>query len=1212
MWNLKFELLQKALDLTKYVIVERQHIPKNGGKPYWEKHHVLPNEVKATDKVIGNHHNLPKSHPQKHQPAPAVATPAPPAWKQHHLKIADDAKAKANAWQQKQNFKDNTELLAAIKKLGVVWKENANPGINLMFAKRELAKAISNGFDPDSPTPMPVPVAPTPAPQPVKLPANTSTQVKVSAQSKNITNEFYSKDCNGDRDVFYKKLKDMGITWNENNNPGINLMWAKRSLSLAIENGFDPKNPTTDKPSTQIAFNTAPKDPSALEVPDNATEREKNLIKHINKMTELSEIQDCALMGMVPEDNRAKQFILDKLQVKLATAVLNPNNEPWFMEKDAKGNKKFPKELRDKVKSLWGVTKLKELISGSKSKGYSKNPEGFGMAVAEQLDLLGCKKHATSRGFEQMARFNMGWIVNPRDNITAITPDPRRALVDVRTCDIIQSLNEAYADYTTDQYQGKYQSNLGYNGYDSTEYDKRYDVNKEGFVRCIRKIAENNPALQPKVDELVKTYDEMMQTVKGNPHTLNAILQTYIWDNNQPEGYSVQTFGTHPTSRGQASHLVQDADKLSDLVIGELNKRGYSQDAILSALKDVEINDGLNSFEIKNSNGNTDVIDFTQLTDNNGLLVLNLQTNEDYWGENLLHYTRAKFQQSQNLPLDDKANEAIGMYNAAKQLSEVSTDDYKKVHQLSMKLFGLKLNHFSGGEFDYSKADATQDWMDFADQAVEDDSPEMGLLLTNLRMHKMFHDVNTEIVREIGRNAASQFNDGGKNYAGNFDYYSGTMMSRQPQDSPRFTQLENKPDGAKYTAKQLSDKISQQLNQVPNYSIDYVKKLQDYYSNSGRQPKVDGMIRHWGEGTDAYLDNPVKDILYQVANNVSQHVPATATKPTFKKLTAKRLSYAPFDFSAKVQPRPNKPKPSAVPPPPDPQVVKSAREALLKAAKCSLATESEENCKKMREKYTGEYWDYKPGEVTKDGTKMPNAVHSLPPNVNTPAVGNTYNTIPLFNSPFFKINNSLQHDNFVAKQEELKAAGKSAMCWTSERAFQGTSYWSSASILGQDGAFFMGDEVNKTGKMLGNGAYFGWKLGKTAPYSGNASYACRPGNKVSSLTSSKDESNGVSLIVDIMRGGRPSTMGKAAARNKFLTSLSIDANPDYDKDGVGVRDGEIAVKDNALIDPQYMVDVSMRTIGFNIRRCPEGYRDVATGKLLYDSTGCSVDMLYND
>lgn len=1227
--RLKAKLLIKAYQsMAGKVTVKRLHHPKDGSQPYWETHHVLPDKVESGDVVLANHHLLPSNHPQ-YKAAPQQQPLPPTPQKSHGNTVPDEVKAKIVAWEQK-NFTDRSSFLAALKKMGVTWNESDKPGMNYMRARMALNKLVmEKRFDPDNPTdkilpaPLPVTTSPAQVSAPQSVATNSPTKKpKLTVAAKAAAHNFFQTDCGGDKSTFYQKLKQLGVKWKEVANEGINFMFAKAALGFRIDEGFDPRNPNAAvKPSTPPLVATKT-DESMLDVPAGATEREKNLVELINKITSIEDIQGYTRMGMVPEDERARQFILDKLQLKLAEAVVNPDDDEWLREKDKYGHTQFPVDLREGVKSEWGDQLLQKLVDQHRSTNttpYSRTPEGFSKALVDQLEPYGCKKHAVAPGLELLARFNMNQIMNPRDYITGIPIDSRRANLDVRVWDIVKSLNEAYTDYTTDDYQPAYSTNLGYTGMDESIYVQRYDVNKEGFVRGLRKIAKDNPPLQSKTEEIISTYDEMMKTVGYNPHVLNTIMESSNWSTKPPDYYKVNQFGKKPCqSRGEAIQRVKDADRLSDMVIGELTKRGYSQNSILTALSDTTLNDGLNSFRVKNDSGTFDVIDFSKMTGSDGKPLVYM-TKDVYWGSQLLHYTRAKYQQSQGLGMDDTSSGAMLHYNAAKRLSEISEDDYKKVHQLSMKLAGFKLVHTSGNDLDYSLVNAAYDnWQTYSsDQEIEDESPEMDAIMANLKMHKMYHDINTEIVKNMSRNAASNFNNQGKDYSGNFDYYSGTVMSQLTSDTPRVTQVNNDPNGgATYTTAQLSAKINQQMDQVPGVPLEYLDKLKTYYSKDGHHPKADAFSRNWGSDPGAYLDSPIKDIMYQVSQNVLSHMPATASKPSFQKVTAKRLNYVPFDFSRSDrinQPRLYKPKPKNITPP-DPKELKAAREKLLAAAKCSIATEPEDVCEKMRQKFAGEDFDYKRGEKTPDGETMLGPIHSIP---NKPAVsysGSTFNQVPLFNSPFFRINNSIQSENFQKRQDELKSESPKlpSECYSPLELFQGTSYWSTASIFGRTAGFFMGNEAKKAGKMLGFGPYFAAKVGKTSPYIGNLGYALRPGNKVSSQAADKDKCDGICIMASIMRGNHYSTLGKIDAQKKNLTSLSMDANAYYDQNKMGIRDFEIAVKDNDLINPHHIVDVSMRTIGFNIRKCPEGYRDMVTGRLLYDSKGVSLDMRNNE
>ena len=151
--------------------------------------------------------------------------------------------------------------------------------------------------------------------------------------------------------------------------------------------------------------------------------------------------------------------------------------------------------------------------------------------------------------------------------------------------------------------------------------------------------------------------------------------------------------------------------------------------------------------------------------------------------------------------------------------------------------------------------------------------------------------------------------------------------------------------------------------------------------------------------------------------------------------------------------------------------------------------------------------------------------------------------------------------------------------------YHACSYASAAGILGHDGAWFMGNQYTKTAKALGNGAYFGYKGGKSSVYCGEGS-----GGYHNTYASGAvgDNANGCYILADVIRGKN----GK-----------------DSESDHGHFRDYEIVVKNNKCIRPHHFVDISARSLDVNIKRDSQGnYTDINTGKILYDKYGKSVNM----
>ena len=1208
----------KEKDYNKLVKVKEAVIRDN--KEAYISYWIDPTVQEVTPKmqVVWGFHNLPDGHPQK------VSVPITPPPVEHKEK--DEVTKIANKFHDR--FGTNEEFIKELKKRGIRWNVNSDSKINLMRAKMALKDAIKHGYDPfNSKKPPVVPEVKSKSPvvQAKETPVKMDMKTPTTPQADKVANDFLKNECGGDRNKFFEKIKAMGVRWTETKHEGTNFMFAKRMFKLAIDRGLDINNPVAQVIPTPTQ---KPKDESLLTVPENATEREKKLIEYINKMTDMEEIQGCARVGIVPEDNVAKSYILDTMQVRIALAVLNPDDEECFKDVDKNGNKRFPSELRAEIKKLWGEDTLKKLIGrvsfiNSTGDIYDRDSTGFGKAVADQLILDGCKKSSITEGFKMAANLDMKMLVNPRSKILHYS---KKGL---QVADLLKSLNEGYADYTSDS--SEYVTNLGYTGFSPEEYQQRYSLNNEGVVRYLNKIKTENPQLENKVNEMIGIYDETMKLVNHNPIALNLILSSKDWTDDpidRTETYKLSNFGKElPQSYGEAVKAVKYADHLSDLVITELEKSGYSQQNILDALRNTKINDSLKNFKIKNDSGAYDTIDFTKFKNPDGTNAIVVRRFEHEWGSGMLAYTQSKYMTLRNIPLNsvDTDNQkamktARDFYNLSKQISEISEDTYKNVHKSALKMIGTKYIDKDGNDLDNSQFDVKgKSWKTAGIKRVRiDENPDTDLVLSNMIYGKVFHDVNSAVAKNVTNNAKGKMNDNGGDYSRNFNYYSGAVM----KDSPvRYSQLGN--TSATLTAQQLSSKIAEQTQQVPNISADYMSKLKTHYAMTGIDPALDSFSAGFGRATSAYLDSPIKDVLYQLAENVSLHTPITAEKPTFSKLTAKRLNYVPFDFKSKEQPRLVKEKVKPVTPP-TPAEIKAARESLLSSAKCSLQSLDEVETREQWKKLIEEQLDYKKGEKAAINGTVMEPIHTVvgkDGKVDTTKSydpdTDTFNQVVLLNKPLFKINNSLFEENFNARKQKMIDEGRPEECYTPITGFTGTSTWSAANIVGKDGKFYMKQEVLKTGQMLGAGPYFALKLGKACPYIGNVPYSNR------SADVSRERADGVVMISKVMLGERYSKNATSAdIKSAFKTFLGKEAS---DMDAIRryaeekksgqkpsfnvIRDEELCGKDNSLIFPELLADTSSRVYELNIRyEDGVGYRDITTGELLYDTDGVSVNI----
>ena len=358
------------------------------------------------------------------------------------------------------------------------------------------------------------------------------------------------------------------------------------------------------------------------------------------------------------------------------------------------------------------------------------------------------------------------------------------------------------------------------------------------------------------------------------------------------------------------------------------------------------------------------------------------------------------------------------------------------------------------------------------------------------------------------------------------------------------------------------------LDTLPTYSKDDIQKMKNYFSKD-YNPKVGATLS--SEDTDIQglaSDNPLKKIVYDYTKCLainSKNLLNKKSKESVDKLWDKF-----FDLSAMSDVRQEKKVD-----------IKKLRQQAFDAVHCTISTESESESEKLRKEFLDD-WDYKDGipQTTPDGGTG---------KTHTARVYSGKNSFQgkdrraLFNSRFFKVNNSNMEENFNDYQKKLKSDGSPK---ESEvlNLYHACSYAATAGILGKTGGWFMGNEFTKTAKALGTGAYFGYKGGKSAVYCGEGSGGYH-NLKVSGDVG--DNANGCYIMASVMRGKN---------------------NKDSASDHGRFKDYELVVKNNACIKPNYFVDISSRAIGVNVKRDSNGNYLNSNGKITHDKTGKAVDM----
>lgn len=1202
--NLRHWLL-KAIVLNKIrsglVLVKRPVNRQSGTN--MEYRWVRPDQVKATDHVLVGHVHLHPTHSQ----APAD----PKQYSNYNYPYSNAIKQQTAAFFSQ--MPDVQTFYQALHNLGITYAEHpTKPGITLMRAKGAMNAAIHNGFNPSTfpqhllglknpaisttasqPTTPPTqsatqaqPVAPTTAPSSTSQPSNSTTSInlppkaaKASPAAKQSASDFAKSFAT--KQDFYDALTQMGITWKTTNHSGINNMWAISALAQHIENGFDvattwsaiqnganaattastPTAPSVQPvvpPPVQSAPPPPPVDPDLIKIPTNATPEQKALAELINNMTDVDTINKCFILRAVPEDAIAKRYMLD---------VSFPKLKNWMSSiTDSK--------LASIVKNFQNdMEEINEPFNNVLSFYKQSSPPNLMQVILKALPITGCSRSLLEENFNSKFTYiNMDVFTNPQ-NYVATYKDAYNPVAE-RVPTLLKNLRLAFAGYATaDQ---SYGTNRGYEGDDPEVYAKQYDVNKEGFVRLLQKIKQDNStdsAVGTEVDSMIQDYDDMMSLVRGNPQLLESILDMHRWSDSADR---IDDYGISGDSPVQANLTLASIRAQTNVLTNTLINKGYSIDDIAQSLQpSYWLGTRWDKYRIHNSKTNTDdVLDLSQEIDpvsgktidqmgatrvSNEMSLYLLTQLQQYAGltdaeADQWYKTHSNNRSTRYSPMTKET--VTAKVKKLEALASIDQTKFYQIHTLANKIFGVKM------DWNHSK--------DTNMAAVaKETTPAKNVVLANLIMTHTFTEAASRVSVYAYKNSKNKFNDQGNDYSGNFSYFDGAHRAGTSLNSPIIRQYDST---ATYTPQELDAKITEQLNLMPSYSSDYIHNLSQL---SGRDFKKDPLYPKDILDINTLMDDPRKDVLYKTTVAMLSLVPQTVLKnPNLEQKIAQKLNYMPYDFSATVQPRLIQPKvKSSAANTSTGSPLKLARERLFRVATCSIATEPTHVSNKLQQEYRTTRMDYEPGETDPDGGVYTKKLHPK--------------FALLFNSPVFAIKNSVFKKSFEQKQAELQTTCSDSKCYEPLEISHGCSRAAAANIIERDAAWYMGDKYQKTAQSLGPGKYASNKTGKNFAYVGDRSYGF---NRCPGTPGAAD---GCIIFSTAMRGDNYTTSG---SNDKKYTSSSAASNR-------GWYEWEICIRDNSLINPHHFVDVSCVELGSSSGMSQDNQGNYVVKSIEKDSTG---------
>lgn len=762
------ELLIKAQrDKSKLVQVQRS-VSRNG-KTFMQNFWVQPSQVKASDKVIGGQQNLlPK----------AGSVPKPAAG------VLDKAYFESIK-------SDRVKAMDYLKSCGVQWNDHSHAGINWMRAMQAYNAAVGNqnGGKTASATPI----------QPTSQPTTPIAQVAQNPQGKGVTlttaqqAEVDAGKNGKEKVVILKKLlgkdgcmeyaKQLGVTWDEHSMDAINNM----RMSMALSKHFDtvdgtvsptggkggkgggaPKgNQNAKKDDTQQQPTPPPSD--KLEIPANATERQKNLINLINGITDTSTLELIQKSGFVPEDAQAHDFVEKKMweeyNTRIVKAPVNSSSSGSRMFYQRGGG--FGKDLSELTTKIFkGLPKklVKTSVAGvdmcSDNMMFQMVQPGAGISITSGVSTknTGGSRFSSNSFQQMMTRFS---------ELSAYDDDKH-------TCMGTQSNDE-----------------------DADVRSASFDMDKEGFVRLLRHIGDTQSELKSETDTMIQEYGELMKLCNNDTVLLSRVLsqdfseiQTYH-ENYELEEEAIQILKDHMKSQGFTDTEI-DAT-LSNTEWGAID---YSGKLSIKESKTA----GYGVYK-RDAAGDKVTIDLSTVYTSGGVSLNSCLGGGSRYSRKLCDvYTGKKTEYS-------------------KPLSE---DDYNKVIDLSCKLFGTKIVDKTTGA-DPSIPASKRQWSDNRELMYTPDlNDERAAIMMNLAYTCQGMRLRSEMCSNLYMCPNSAANQQGTDMTGNFDYYTPQYGPLSGYGAARFASK----------AEELAQ-VDKQLSQIKTFSLDYHKKLVEYAEHEG-------------------------------------------------------------------------------------------------------------------------------------------------------------------------------------------------------------------------------------------------------------------------------------------------------------------------------------------------------------------------------------------
>lgn len=493
---------------------------------------------------------------------------------------------------------DRAKALKYLIELGVTWKESENPGINLMRASM-AAKKASGGVESELTVNLPKEVL-APTLRPSKQMRERDLQ-EILAKLNPI--EFDLLDRKSKVQLLKKELgtdgvrqlaEKLNLNWLHNDHPSVDYMRLSMSLADWVK----------DKTLSQLRLYSTNREPinvdkgtpdelevevldkvNQLEVPESSPQRIKNLAKAINKIKDPSEYKAFKNLGIIPEDDDSRRYLLNTLipqatqqtsKVKTSenyvTGLIytpgNPVNQTlWYGLQKAS---KLPNKVFNNggiVRSMYKEKSLSNIMytAPRAALGFPEDMNRyFGInAIIDDIDSYADfhEYPYTSKPLSASEAYVLDSIKeyqNTGSPQTLFKKSIQQFGENNNVLDILETLRRTYSSYEpTKELVGRSLQEVDENGLAVASYanslsnlipstrlrnsslghivgitppsvaKKLFDEKKDGFIKVLEFIGSKDKTLSPKIKDMKDKYKQLLDKTGHNLETLKDIIKYY-------------------------------------------------------------------------------------------------------------------------------------------------------------------------------------------------------------------------------------------------------------------------------------------------------------------------------------------------------------------------------------------------------------------------------------------------------------------------------------------------------------------------------------------------------------------------------------------------------------------------------------------------------------------------------------------------------------